>query len=348
MLILFVTLYANTIRNVALWPPVIQGSFKLSENGHHLLASSLSAAPMPSPSIGGNLGRDDYADLLYAVSPTTGACTVLSADSLQVCACFRAEKCDTDGPLTHIFVRRSLATTAAATSASTSSTLASASLCDHLALTSPHAIFLAAIPVISFQKTSDQSPSLRFSSADVRMRRLDAAAGFPSSASGTALTSAAWEPSAQCLAVGDATGTYLLRVCFLCLIRGVFIWFHFHLCFALNLCSTETGVVSIVRLNESSDVHPDSAAPTLPLSSFQVHGIGPHCSSSSSVQTLEWVTAAASGPVTEAAETVASASDSTASNLFLLSASRDATVKLTQITLASATRAYNGNNFICR
>ncbi len=330
---------------------MIQGSFKLSENGHHLLASSLPALPMSSPSIGGNLGRSDHGDLLYAVSPTTGACTVLSADSLQVCACFRAEKCETDGPLTHIFIRRSLAATATATSVATSSALATATLWDHLALTSPRAVFLAKIPVISCQTSSAESPSLRSSSVDVRTRRLDAAVCFPSSASDVALTSAAWEPSAQCLAVGDALGLYLLRVLYSYLIRWSIHLVSFHCCVTCEIVTSDqtvTGAVSIVRLNESSDLHSDSTAPNLSISAFQLHGIGPHRSSSPSVQTLEWLTAASSGPAAEAAATVASALDSTASNLVLLSASLDATVKLTQIALASATSACNGNNFIHR
>jgi hypothetical protein len=77
-------------------------------------------------------------------------------------------------------------------------------------------------------------------------------------------------------------------------------------------------------------------------SCFQLHGIGPHRSSSSSVQTLEWVTAAPSVPAAEVTAAVAVATGSTASTLVLLSASRDATVKLTQVALASATRACKG------
>lgn len=190
-------IFSCLFRNVAPWPPMIQGSFKLSENGHHLLASSLSA----QPSAVANLGNSDHGNSLYAVSPTTGACTVLSADSLQVRAHFDAEKCETDEPLTNIFVRRSASSI-------------SAVVCDYLVLTSPHAVFLATIPVISSHTSTAQSSSAHMhasahviSSADVRTRRLDALC-FASN--GAALTSAAWEPSAQCLAVGNASGTFLL------------------------------------------------------------------------------------------------------------------------------------------
>jgi hypothetical protein len=187
-------IFSCLFRNVATWPPVIQGSFKLSENGHHLLASSLSA----QPSVDANLGNSDHGNSLYAVSPTTGACTVLSADSLQVRARFHAEKCETDEPLTNIFVCRSAASIPAV-------------VCDYLVLTSPHAVFIATIPVIPSQTSSYQTSSAclhasadLISSAGVRTRRLDAALCFASN--GSALTSAAWEPSAQCLAVGNASG----------------------------------------------------------------------------------------------------------------------------------------------